>query len=178
MKIRTAVTLSCSSATGGITHDNAEMPILRNFNVAPRYGPAPRITTVLWQPPSYGWIKVNSDGSVNGLMSACGAIFRDSSGAYLASFSCKLQSTSALHTELMAIILAIDKAFERGWSKLWVESDSKVAIQVTKDHSMVHWDLRNRWSKCFCKNMQLLFSHTSERVTVVRISRFRFVDGS
>jgi hypothetical protein len=37
----------------------------------------------------------------------------------------------------MAFILAIEKDFERGWSKLSVESNSKVAIQVTKDHSMV-----------------------------------------
>ncbi|PNY04507.1 ribonuclease H [Trifolium pratense] len=133
-KIRTAVTLSCSSATGIIFHVSDELAILRNFHVDPRYGPAP-----LWQPPSY----VGSN-----------------TGAYLGSFSCKLSSSSVLHTELMAIVLAIEKAFEHGWNKLWVESDSTIAIQVTKDHSMVPWDLRNRWSNCLSKNMQLLFSHT------------------
>ncbi|MCI67361.1 hypothetical protein A2U01_0088620, partial [Trifolium medium] len=33
-----------------------------------------------------------------------------------------------LHAELFAITLAIEQAQVRGWSRLWVESDSKVGL--------------------------------------------------
>jgi ribonuclease HI len=59
----------------------------------------------------------------------------------------------------MAIILAIEHALARGWLHIWVESDSQVAIRATKDHTIVPWDLRNRWSNCFSHHMHILFSH-------------------
>jgi ribonuclease HI len=83
------------------------------------------------------WTKVNTDGSAIGQDTACGAIFRDSSGAYKGGFSNKLEFSSVLHVELMAIILAIETAFSKGWMHLWMESDSQVAIRASKDHSIV-----------------------------------------
>jgi ribonuclease HI len=83
------------------------------------------------------WTKVNTDGSAIGRDTACGAIFRDSSGAYKGGFSNKLEFSSVLHVELMAIILAIETAFSKGLMHLWMESDSQVAIRASKDHSIV-----------------------------------------
>ncbi|MCI34741.1 ribonuclease H protein, partial [Trifolium medium] len=71
-----------------------------------------------------------------------------------------LNCATVLHAELFAIIIAIEQAHARGWRKLWVESDSQIAIQASKNSSIVPWDLRNRWRNCFARNMRLLFSHT------------------
>ncbi|MCI14817.1 RNA-directed DNA polymerase (Reverse transcriptase) [Trifolium medium] len=92
-------------------------------------------------------------------MAACGAIFRDYTGG-LGGFSCRLNVSSVLHTELLAIIIAIEQAHERGWFHVWVESHSQISIQATKDHSIVPWDIHNRWLNCFWLNMQIIFSHT------------------
>jgi ribonuclease HI len=121
----------------------------------PRVGYIP----VYWKAPCDRFLKVNTDDSLIGSNLACGAIFRDKHGTYFGSFSCKINCQSVLHAELMAIILAIEQALERGWLHLWVESDSQVVIQASKNFSIVPWDLRNRWSNCFSHNMQLLFSH-------------------
>jgi hypothetical protein len=80
-------------------------------------------------------------------------------GAYKGGFSSKLDHSTVLHAELMGIILAMEMALEKGWLRLWVESDSQVAVRASKDHSIVPWNLRNRWRNCFSHQMQLLFSH-------------------
>jgi ribonuclease HI len=79
--------------------------------------------------------------------------------AYKGGFSSKLEYSTVLHAELMAIILAMEMALTKGWLRLWVESDSQVAIRASKDHSIVPWDLWNCWRNCFSRQMQLLFSH-------------------
>jgi ribonuclease HI len=50
--------------------------------------------------------------------------FRDCIGAYKGGFSSKLEYSTVLHAELMAIILAMEMALTKGWLRLWVESDS------------------------------------------------------
>jgi ribonuclease HI len=64
--------------------------------------------------------------------------------AYKGGFSSKLEYSTVLHAELMAIILAMEMALTKGWLRLWVESDSQVAIRASKDHSIVPWVLWNR----------------------------------
>jgi ribonuclease HI len=61
----------------------------------------------------------------------------------------------------MGIILAIECAFEKNWSHLWIESDSKLAILAFKNTSIIPWQLKNRWSNCMIKirDMQIIVSH-------------------
>ncbi|KAL6214721.1 hypothetical protein ACLB2K_014153 [Fragaria x ananassa] len=56
--------------------------LLASLGVAPKGGKAPRIQHVLWQPPFFPWIKVNTDGLAKGNPgpAACGGVFRDASG--------------------------------------------------------------------------------------------------
>ena len=56
-------------------------------------------------------------------------------------------------------IIAIEEAHIKGWSRLWIESDSHIAIQTSKSHGFVPWDLHNRWSNCFASPLRLLFSY-------------------
>ncbi|GAU46013.1 hypothetical protein TSUD_401350 [Trifolium subterraneum] len=156
-KIRTAVKLSASLSNCVV--GSGSVLVLQNFMIDDVQQPQVSSILVCWKAPCDRFLKVNTDGSLISATSACGAIFRDKHGTYFGSFSCKINCQSVLHAELMAIILAIEQALERGWLHLWVESDSQVAIQASKNFSIVPWDLRNRWSNCFSHNMQLLFSH-------------------
>lgn len=57
------------------------------------------------------------------------------------------------------LFIAIEQTHNREWMHLWIESDSQLAIQASKSHYIILWDLRNRWSNCFDLHMELLFSH-------------------
>ncbi|KAL6187367.1 hypothetical protein ACLB2K_038766 [Fragaria x ananassa] len=58
--------------------------LLASLGVAPKGGKAPRIQHVLWQPPFFPWIKVNTDGLAKGNPgpAACGGVFRDASACF------------------------------------------------------------------------------------------------
>jgi ribonuclease HI len=48
--------------------------------------------------------------------------------------------------ELVAAVLAIEIAAQKGWTNLWLETDSMlIAFQAAK---VVPWSLRNRWDDC------------------------------
>jgi ribonuclease HI len=171
-KVRTTIALSASSINNtayqspserGTIVGNASTVAVWTLNwlqVAQRPIRSARIFPVIWKTPVAPWLKVNTNGSVRDGLAACGAIFRDYAGGFCCGFSCRLNVSSVLHLELLAIIISIEQAHQRGWSQVWVESDSQVSIQATKDKSIVPWDIRNRWLNCFSLNMQMLFSHT------------------
>lgn len=76
------------------------------------------------------WTKCNIDGAAKGLPgpAACGGIFRDHSAAVMGCFAANLGIANALHAELMAAIMAIELAYEKGWHKLWLACDSKLVL--------------------------------------------------
>ncbi|GAU10222.1 hypothetical protein TSUD_423240, partial [Trifolium subterraneum] len=155
-KIRTIINLSAS----GIQAQVSAMPscgtvqpllggtvaarVLQSLGIAPCPVKLVRFIHVLWKTPTAPWIKANTDGSLRDGLAACGAIFRDSNRGFLGGFSCRVDVASVLHTELLGIIMAIEQANHRGWRHVWIETDSMVSIQATKDHSIVPWDLRHR----------------------------------
>ncbi|KAJ1421648.1 Ribonuclease H-like superfamily [Sesbania bispinosa] len=86
---------------------------------------------VSWSPPSFGFIKINCDGSVRppNQSGACGAVFRDHSRAFKGAFSCNIGPCSILMAELWAISHAIKLASAKGYQRIWIESDSKISIE-------------------------------------------------
>jgi hypothetical protein len=88
--------------------------MLQDLQLAPIYQAPSCIIPVCCKAPSFNWVKVNTDGSLVGAATTCCAIFSDANGAFLGGFSCKLDCNSVLHVELLAIIIAIDKAHTRG----------------------------------------------------------------
>jgi ribonuclease HI len=158
-KVRTAIKLSSSLMHSHTKPRSADITILLRLDVTPSYPRPVSLTPVLWKAPMALWTKVNSDESVIDTTTACGAILRDCTGAYKGGFSSKLAHSTVLHAELMGIILAMEMVLEKGWSRLWVEIDSQLAIRASRDHSIVPWNLQNRWHNCFSCQMQLLFSH-------------------
>ncbi|XP_058746270.1 uncharacterized protein LOC131619157 [Vicia villosa] len=104
-----------------------------------------RYTEILWCPPPIGWVKCNIDGVASGspMLTACGGIFRDDKADHLFSFSAFLSGGTPVFSEFMAAILAIEKAKELNWNKLWIETDlpptclqRKYYIAAAKDRTL------------------------------------------
>ena len=63
----------------------------------------------------------------------------------------------AFETELIAAMKGIEIAHEKGWDRLWLESDSAYVVQLFQSRSLeVPWKLRNRWRSVFA--FALVFS--------------------
>ncbi|XP_058785510.1 metal transporter Nramp7.2-like [Vicia villosa] len=56
-------------------------------------------------------------------VAACGGIYRDDKAVNMLSFSVFLNEGSPIFAEFMAAIIAIEKAKQLNWNKLWIETD-------------------------------------------------------
>jgi hypothetical protein len=74
-------------------------------------------------------------------------------------FAKKLDAVSVLHSEIISIIMAIETTNKKGWSNVWIESDSQAALCTFGNHDVVPWDLRNRWKICMLLALNLIRSH-------------------
>ncbi|KAJ4702472.1 Ribonuclease H protein [Melia azedarach] len=113
---------------------------------SPDHQPNPEMT-----PPPPLCINANSDGLAKGNPgdSACGGVFCDHLGNFLGGFSLCIGLNTVFFAELLAVILVVELAFERGWNNLWLESDSMIVIQHLYNPSLLPpWRLRNRWLNC------------------------------
>ncbi|KAK2361038.1 hypothetical protein QL285_086244 [Trifolium repens] len=141
----------------------AEFVLLQKFHVKMKHGNAPRIKEVLWQPPIFNWVKCNCDGASLGNpgLSSCGGIFRNSDALFLGAFSFNLGISSSLNAELVGAMIAIETAVNKGWSQLWLESDSMLVVKAFSSSKVVPWALRNRWDNCLARisNMNFFVSH-------------------
>lgn len=100
--------------------------------------------------PRIGWFKVNIDGAALGSpgTAAGGGIFRNHLGDFIGGFVVSLGITFAFRAELLATMYAIELSYRYGWRSLWLESDSEMVVKAFANHSIVPWDLRNRWLNC------------------------------
>ena len=97
--------------------------------------PGYREVHIRWLAPDFGWIKCNTDGSVQGPhhIAGCGGVGRDMYGNWLFGFSRNLGTSNVLWTELWAIQSMLQLAWNRRVPKLLVESDSAVAIKLVNE---------------------------------------------
>lgn len=67
---------------------------------------APKIIEIQWQPPSLGWIKINTDGAAIGApgRAGCGGIFRTYRRFCKGCFANPLDNLYAFEAELMGVI--------------------------------------------------------------------------
>jgi len=135
--------------------------ILKKFNVSLHPPRAPRIIEVIWQRPSPGWTKCNTDGSTNVNLSSCGGIFRDSNSKLLICFGESTGIGNSLHAEISGAMRAIELANTHQWTNLWLEVDSELVVKAFKNHSLVHWHLKNRWLNCIqiSRTMNFMATH-------------------
>ncbi|MCH79455.1 RNA-directed DNA polymerase (Reverse transcriptase) [Trifolium medium] len=128
--------------------NTVEHAALQLLHLEPRTAQPVTVQLVLWQTPTVVWLKANTDSSVTHGSAACGGLFRDYLARFWGGYAQRVDGT-VLHAELMAMILATELAHGKGWYHLWIESDSKAALQAFEDHNIVPLELRNRWSNCF-----------------------------
>jgi len=126
---------------------------LRHFNIKIHPPNAPLIKEVIWTPPNNCWVKCNTDGAsiTNHLQSSCGGIFRNYSADGLGCFVVNLSSGSTLMAQFCAAMIAIEVAFDKGWRKLWLETDSMIVMLAFSSSFLVPWSIRNRWANCLFK---------------------------
>lgn len=86
--------------------------------------------SIIWQPPPFGWFKVNIDGAALGSPSLAvdGGNFRNHAGDFIGGFSVHLDTTFAFKAELIAAMFTIELSFKYGWHSLWLESDSQFVV--------------------------------------------------
>jgi ribonuclease HI len=62
---------------------------------------------------------------------------------------------------MIGAMIAIETAAVKGWSHLWLESDSMLVVHAFSSSKIVPWPLRNRWNNCLLliSNMNFYVSH-------------------
>lgn len=118
---------------------------------------------MLWHPPIFKWIKCNIDGACKGNPgpSSCGGVFRNSEVDFLGAFACNLRISNSLIAGLQGAMFAIEIAFQKGWTHLWLENDSTLVTLAFQSYKIVPWQIRNRWHNCLhlCNSMSFFVTH-------------------
>ncbi|XP_028754654.1 uncharacterized protein LOC114714122 [Neltuma alba] len=78
-----------------------------------------------WTPPPEGFVRLDTDGSVNTLkFAACGGIVRNSVGQWLVGFKKKLGFLPSTAAELLALQTGLEICKQQGYSKVMAYTDS------------------------------------------------------
>ena len=151
--------VSLSGSLSAVNCTPSDTSLLENLCVPLSFRRYKDIVPVVWKAPTANWIEVNTDGSVQNTMAACGEIFRDHRGTFMGCFASNLGSVSVLEAELTRLILAMEYAGRFQWHSLWLESDSTSAVLAFKNSSMIPFRFRNRWHNCFQLGITVICSH-------------------
>ncbi|XP_058760243.1 subtilisin-like protease SBT1.7 [Vicia villosa] len=118
---------------------------------------------ILWCLSPIGWVKANIDGVARGdpVLMACGGIFRDNNATHLGSFCDYTGEGNSELVELWTAMLAVQKAVNMGWRKLWIETDCMLVVKAFSDPALVPWRIRSRWLSChaYSQRMEFMVSH-------------------
>ncbi|KAK2633785.1 hypothetical protein Ddye_028577 [Dipteronia dyeriana] len=100
-----------------------DLLIIHQFSLYGCPGKALVIRSMVWSPPAPGWIKVNTDGTALGSsgVGGCGGVFQ-TFRSFVKVFS--------FEVELLAASLAINYAWNLGWHRIWLKSDSSYVVQL------------------------------------------------
>lgn len=159
----------CMSINSAIVHGGKFIPgysqgfdtrIISSLGIQPIPRKAPTILPVLWSPPWFPWVKLNTDGLSKGNPgpAACGGVFRNCHGRFLGGFCQRIGHCNSFFAELSAIIIGIEFAYQRGWHCLWLESDSSSVISALQSSDFdPPWPLHTQWSICLDRIRKMTF---------------------
>ncbi|KAL6131184.1 hypothetical protein ACLB2K_069562 [Fragaria x ananassa] len=125
---------------------------------------------IRWSPPPTDWVKINFDGSVKSNSAAGGFILRTSSGQPIAVGAFNSGVTNVPVAEALALRNSLICAKERGLTKIEVEGDSKLIIDVVNGVSHPPWRLLKLYHdiKCLsCSFESIRFSHVFREANFV-----------
>ncbi|KAK3198315.1 hypothetical protein Dsin_021730 [Dipteronia sinensis] len=92
----------------------------------------------------------------------CGGVFRTCRSFVKACFAVPLGQVFAFEVELLAASLAINYAWNLGWHRIWLESDSSYVVQLLSIRSnQVIWLVHQAWQRCIhqISHMEFQVSH-------------------
>ncbi|CAI8586374.1 unnamed protein product [Vicia faba] len=117
--------------------------LLKNFDITIHPSIVVRPADVVWSPPPIGWIKCN----VNGI--------------------------ATVFAEFNAVKIAIKKAKELGWKKLWIKADCLLVVNSFSNPNLVPWILKARWDVLreflLDKEAKSCFNNTVDQLKVVAL---------
>ncbi|XP_011016192.1 PREDICTED: uncharacterized protein LOC105119721 isoform X2 [Populus euphratica] len=94
-------------------------------------GPVARsIRWCQWKRPDFGWIKLNTDGSIDSENAGIGGLFRDYEGNAICGFVSKASGHDIFLVELWAIWRGLVLALDLHIQVVWVESDSLSVVNT------------------------------------------------
>ncbi|XP_061374502.1 uncharacterized protein LOC133316736 [Gastrolobium bilobum] len=113
-----------------IFHQYVDMMCIFTYDI-----PYPVDILVRCEFPTFGFIKLNTDGAARGSPSAaaCGGLFRNTYGSWLVGFSSRIGICNALTSELLGGgggWNGLNIAWQRGWHRLILESDSTLVVAL------------------------------------------------
>lgn len=162
-KLKVLIKESGGLNKGHMRNKMEDLLVLRFFKVNGRAVKAPKIIEVKWQPPLYGWFKINADGCSLGNpgQDGCGVVFRISNCVVVGSLAQSIGVDNSVSAEFWGAIFAFRIACSRGMRHIWFECDSMHVIGVLSDHSLVPWNLAVHWANCmkFLSTIQFRYSH-------------------
>ncbi|KAK8552302.1 hypothetical protein V6N12_040906 [Hibiscus sabdariffa] len=96
---------------------------------------SPSVSRSVWIPeaiPGSGWICLNVDGAVSvpSHEGRIGGLIRSSAGDWIVGFAKEIGRSDALQAELWAIFEGMSLAWEYGFVRLLIRSDSKQAVEL------------------------------------------------
>ncbi|KAL8143992.1 hypothetical protein V2J09_017024 [Rumex salicifolius] len=92
--------------------------------------PERREVQISWCPPALGWVRLNTDGAVRDGRAAAGGVIRDSSGTWLGGFTRSIGICSVPAAELWGILSGLTLAWDLGFRKVCVDTDSLLAFRL------------------------------------------------
>ncbi|KAL8480976.1 hypothetical protein ACS0TY_027491 [Phlomoides rotata] len=161
----------------------ADLAITSACGVKGRPPWAPTVKCVRWQTPPVGVLKKNIDGSAAGSpgqLTGWG-VFRDHFGVFRGCFTVSHGSGYAFEAELATTLYAIELVHDKGWSNIWLESDSSYVVHILKSsHFEIPWRLLARWHRVrrLRPNLNMVVSHIYREGNAVadRLSVRRLID--
>ncbi|KAE9605954.1 putative transcription factor C2H2 family [Lupinus albus] len=106
--------------------------LLRNLNqIVKILNPVSRsIRLCEWIKPNFGWIKLNTDGSIHDEIAGFGGLLRDHMGEPICAYVSKAPQGDVFLVELWAIWRGLVLSLSLGITALWVESDSMSVVKT------------------------------------------------
>ncbi|KAL6558461.1 hypothetical protein OROMI_018811 [Orobanche minor] len=133
------------------------------LGIIPAPNPLYSMMAVRWCKPDVDWWKLNTDGASRGNPGAAAAsgVIRDHFGQPIFMFSEYIGLQINNYAEIYAIWRGLEFCMEKSYNKIWIEVDSKIAIDLIERSTTSHWTLQGLILKIrgFKAKMEIKLSH-------------------
>ncbi|OVA12723.1 Ribonuclease H domain [Macleaya cordata] len=136
----------CSILMKSTMHNRVEdLMIFKKLQINPRPAKPTRVLQCFLSLPDLDQLKIGCDGCSRGNPgpSGAGVILHDHTGNTISAMLARLGICTNFVVELLVIIFGLEWASDRGWSKIWVTSDSQTAIKFFAS-DRVPWFINSR----------------------------------